>query len=76
MQLFITILHIVLAITMILIILLQPGKEGGAALAGGGRVRGLPSTRRPRERLRPPGVDVTCDQKQATCSRHTAKKGT
>ncbi len=35
MQLFITILHIVLAITMILIILLQPGKEGGAALAGG-----------------------------------------
>ena len=35
MQLFITILHVVLAITMILIILLQPGKEGGAALAGG-----------------------------------------
>ena len=35
MQLFITILHIVLAIMMILIILLQPGKEGGAALAGG-----------------------------------------
>ncbi|MAY82054.1 MAG: preprotein translocase subunit SecG [Deltaproteobacteria bacterium] len=35
MQLFITILHIVLAVTMILIILLQPGKEGGAALAGG-----------------------------------------
>ena len=35
MQLFITILHIVLALTMILIILLQPGKEGGAALAGG-----------------------------------------
>ena len=35
MPLFITILHIVLAITMILIILLQPGKEGGAALAGG-----------------------------------------
>lgn len=35
MQLFITILHIVLAIFMILIILLQPGKEGGAALAGG-----------------------------------------
>jgi preprotein translocase subunit SecG len=35
MQLFITILHIILAITMILIILLQPGKEGGAALAGG-----------------------------------------
>ena len=35
MQLFITILHIVLAISMILIILLQPGKEGGAALAGG-----------------------------------------
>jgi len=35
MQLFITILHIVLAFSMILIILLQPGKEGGAALAGG-----------------------------------------
>ena len=35
MQLFITILHVVLAIFMILIILLQPGKEGGAALAGG-----------------------------------------
>jgi preprotein translocase subunit SecG len=35
MQLFITILHIVLATLMILIILLQPGKEGGAALAGG-----------------------------------------
>ena len=35
MPLFITILHIVLAFTMILIILLQPGKEGGAALAGG-----------------------------------------
>ena len=35
MQLFITILHVVLAISMILIILLQPGKEGGAALAGG-----------------------------------------
>jgi preprotein translocase subunit SecG len=35
MQLFIIILHIVLAISMILIILLQPGKEGGAALAGG-----------------------------------------
>ena len=35
MPLFITILHIVLALTMILIILLQPGKEGGAALAGG-----------------------------------------
>ena len=35
MQLFITIFHVVLAITMILIILLQPGKEGGAALAGG-----------------------------------------
>jgi len=35
MQLFITILHIVLSISMILIILLQPGKEGGAALAGG-----------------------------------------
>jgi preprotein translocase subunit SecG len=35
MQLFITILHIVLSICMILIILLQPGKEGGAALAGG-----------------------------------------
>jgi len=35
MQLFVTITHIVLAFTMILIILLQPGKEGGAALAGG-----------------------------------------
>jgi len=35
MQLFVTILHIVLSISMILIILLQPGKEGGAALAGG-----------------------------------------
>jgi preprotein translocase subunit SecG len=35
MQLFITILHILLSICMILIILLQPGKEGGAALAGG-----------------------------------------
>ncbi len=35
MQLFITILHIVLALFMILIILLQPGKEGGAAIAGG-----------------------------------------
>lgn len=35
MQLFITMLHVVLAISMILIILLQPGKEGGAALAGG-----------------------------------------
>ena len=35
MQLFVTITHIVLATTMILIILLQPGKEGGAALAGG-----------------------------------------
>jgi len=35
MQLFITILHVVLSISMILIILLQPGKEGGAALAGG-----------------------------------------
>ena len=35
MHFFITILHIVLATMMILIILLQPGKEGGAALAGG-----------------------------------------
>ncbi len=35
MQLFVTILHIALSISMILIILLQPGKEGGAALAGG-----------------------------------------
>ena len=35
MQLFITILHILLSVCMILIILLQPGKEGGAALAGG-----------------------------------------
>ncbi len=35
MQLFVTILHIVLSFSMILIILLQPGKEGGAALAGG-----------------------------------------
>jgi len=35
MQLFVTITHVLLAITMIMIILLQPGKEGGAALAGG-----------------------------------------
>jgi preprotein translocase subunit SecG len=35
MQLFVTILHIVLSFSMVLIILLQPGKEGGAALAGG-----------------------------------------
>ena len=35
MQLFITILHVVLCFAMVGIILLQPGKEGGAALAGG-----------------------------------------
>jgi len=35
MQLFVTITHVLLAVTMIMIILLQPGKEGGAALAGG-----------------------------------------
>ena len=35
MQLFVTITHVLLALMMIMIILLQPGKEGGAALAGG-----------------------------------------
>ena len=36
MQFFTTILHIVLCITLILIILLQPGKDAGAVLGGGG----------------------------------------
>jgi len=35
MQWFIQILHVLLCVAMVLIILLQPGKEGGAALAGG-----------------------------------------
>ena len=36
MQLFVTILHIFLCLALILIILLQPGKEGAAAFGGGG----------------------------------------
>lgn len=36
MQLFITILHVLLSLALILIILLQPGKEGAAVLGGGG----------------------------------------
>ncbi len=36
MQLFVTILHIILCLSLILIILLQPGKEGAAAFGGGG----------------------------------------
>lgn len=36
MQLFITILHVLLSLSLILIILLQPGKEGAAVLGGGG----------------------------------------
>lgn len=36
MQLFITILHVVLCIALILIILLQPGKDQGAIFGGGG----------------------------------------
>ncbi len=36
MHLFVTILHIFLCIALILIILLQPGKEGAAAFGGGG----------------------------------------
>ena len=36
MQLFITILHVVLCIALILIILLQPGKDQGAVFGGGG----------------------------------------
>lgn len=36
MQLFMTILHVFLCVALILIILLQPGKEGAAAFGGGG----------------------------------------
>ncbi len=36
MQFFLTILHIVLSISLILIILLQPGKDQGAVFGGGG----------------------------------------
>ena len=36
MQLFITILHVVLSLSLILIILLQPGKDQGAVFGGGG----------------------------------------
>ena len=36
MQLFVTILHVFLCVALILIILLQPGKEGAAAFGGGG----------------------------------------
>ncbi|RME20156.1 MAG: preprotein translocase subunit SecG [Deltaproteobacteria bacterium] len=36
MQLFVTILHVFLCLALILIILLQPGKEGAAAFGGGG----------------------------------------
>ncbi len=36
MQFFITVLHIVLSISLILIILLQPGKDQGAVFGGGG----------------------------------------
>ena len=36
MQFFTTILHIVLCISLILIILLQPGKDGASVLGGGG----------------------------------------
>ncbi len=36
MQLFVTILHIFLCVCLILIILLQPGKEGAAAFGGSG----------------------------------------
>ena len=36
MQLFITIVHVILCFALILIILLQPGKEGAAVLGGGG----------------------------------------
>jgi len=36
MQLFITIVHVLLSLSLILIILLQPGKEGAAVLGGGG----------------------------------------
>jgi len=35
-QFFLTILHIVLSISLILIILLQPGKDQGAVFGGGG----------------------------------------
>ena len=35
MQLFVTILHVFLCVSLILIILLQPGKEGAAAFGGG-----------------------------------------
>ncbi len=36
MQFFLTILHIVLSLSLILIILLQPGKDQGAVFGGGG----------------------------------------
>ena len=36
MQFFTTILHIVLCISLILIILLQPGKDGASVFGGGG----------------------------------------
>lgn len=36
MQLFVTILHVFLCLSLILIILLQPGKEGAAAFGGSG----------------------------------------
>ena len=36
MQFFLTILHIILSISLILIILLQPGKDQGAVFGGGG----------------------------------------
>ncbi len=36
MQMFVTLLHVLLCLFLILIILLQPGKEGAAALGGGG----------------------------------------
>ena len=36
MQFFLSILHIVLSISLILIILLQPGKDQGAVFGGGG----------------------------------------
>jgi preprotein translocase subunit SecG len=36
MHLFVTVLHVFLALFLILVILLQPGKEGAAAFGGGG----------------------------------------
>jgi preprotein translocase subunit SecG len=36
MHLFVTVLHVLLALFLILVILLQPGKEGAAAFGGGG----------------------------------------